>query len=586
MTEPTGTAARPGWLGSLAGLLMRVAPGRWLALMLLALHAAVVLDTEAVVTQAFLLAHYGLFLLWQPLVRSETRIEPRLALAVFAMAALLVLVDSNWVLALWLAVLAGLVGAVAASQNERGPRLAYLFALAYLIALLLAWVLPHSLDDTSLSAVQQAGVRYGLPLLPLLILFLPGARQRSASSTLDFIYGLMLSLLVMVMALGVFAVVAVARVSYAWALVQTLLGMAALLLALSWLWNPRAGFGGLGQVTSRYLLSVGLPFEGWAQRLATLAERERDPESFVRDALADLHELTWIRGGRWQAARGEGSFGEPAGHVVSHAFHGLTLSWQSTRPLTPALALHVRLLSQLLGYFYASKVREQTLREQAYSQAIHDTGARLTHDVKNILQSMKTLIAAADTATPEDGERLQALMKRQLPQLAARLSQTVDKLKQPAEMDAAQIPAQTWWAALQTRYEHDDVQFFADALDGTPLPQDLFDSVADNLLTNALRKRQREPGIAVEVRLAVHPLASLAVTDSGAPVPEHVARNLFLSPVASDFGLGVGLYQAARQAARVGYRLELPDNQAGRVSFRLQATAASSRDSHSGIADF
>ncbi|MDZ7596365.1 MAG: sensor histidine kinase, partial [Thiobacillus sp.] len=83
---------------------------------------------------------------------------------------------------------------------------------------------------------------------------------------------------------------------------------------------------------------------------------------------------------------------------------------------------------------------------------------------------------------------------------------------------------------------------------------------------------QREPGIAVEVRLALHPLVSLAVTDSGKPAPEHVARNLFLSPVASDFGLGVGLYQAARQAARVGYRLELPDNQAGRVSFRLQAT--------------
>ncbi len=576
MSERTETASPLAWLTSLATRFTRVTPGRWLALMLLALHAAVVLDAEAAVTRAFLLAHYGLFLLWQPLVRSEARIEPRLALPVFAMAALLVLADSTWVMALWLAILAGLVGAVATSQNERGPRLAYLLALAYLLFLLLAWVLPQSLGDTSLPEGLQAAVRYGLPLLPLAILFLPAPRQRGASSTLDFIYGLMLSLLVMVVALGAFAVVAVARVSYAWALVQTLLGMATLLLALSWLWNPRAGFAGLGQVTSRYLLSVGLPFEGWAQRLATLAERERDPESFVREALADLHELTWIRGGCWQAARGEGTFGEPAEHALVHSFHGLTLTWQAPRPLTPALALHVRLLSQLLGYFYASKVREQTLREQAYSQAIHDTGARLTHDVKNILQSMKTLIAAADTSTPEDGERLQALMKRQLPQLAARLSQTVDKLKQPAEMDVAQIPAQAWWAALQTRYEHDDVQFFAEALGDTPLPQDLFDSVADNLLTNALRKRQREPGLAVEVRLALHPLVSLAVTDSGAPAPEHVARNLFLSPVASDFGLGVGLYQAARQAARVGYRLELPDNQAGRVSFRLLAMAGSS----------
>ena len=578
MTDYTETAPRPTWLASLAALFTRVPPGRWLAMMLLALHAAVVLDAEAAVTRAFLLAHYGLFLLWQPLVRSEARIEPRLALPVFAMAALLVLVENTWVIALWLAILAGLVGAAATSQHERGQRLAYLFALAYLLGLLMAWVLPRSLGDASLPDALQAGVRFGLPLLPLVILFLPTTRQRSASSTLDFIYGLMLSLLIMVMALGVFAVVAVAKVSYAWALVQTLLGMAGLLLVLSWLWNPRAGFSGLGQATSRYLLSVGLPFEGWAQRLATLAERERDPESFVRDALTDLHELTWIRGGHWQAARGEGQFGEPAEHSLSHTFHGLSLTWQSTRPLTPALALHVRLLSQLLGYFYAAKVREKTLREQAYSQAIHDTGARLTHDVKNILQSMKTLLAAADTSTPEDSERLLALMKRQLPQLAARLSQTVDKLKQPAEMDVAYMPAQTWWTALQTRYEHDDVQFFADALDDTPLPQDLFDSVADNLLTNALRKRQSEPDVAVEVRLALHPLACLTVTDSGTAAPGHVARNLFMSPVASDFGLGVGLYQAARQAARSGYRLELPDNQTGRVTFRLQATDSRPQD--------
>jgi signal transduction histidine kinase len=569
MTEHTETVPR---LTSLTAQFARVMPGRWLALMLLALHAAVVFEADAALARAFLLAHYGLFLLWQPLVRSEARIEPRLALPVFAMAALLVLADSTWVMALWLAVLAGLVGAVATSQTERSQRLAYLLALAYLLSLLLGWVLPQTLGDAALSDALQTAVRYGLPLVPLAILFLPATRQRGASSTLDFIYGLMLSLLIMVVALGAFAVVAVAKVSYAWALVQTLLGMAILLLALSLLWNPRAGFGGLGQITSRYLLSVGLPFEGWAQRLATLAERERDPESFVRDALSDLHELTWIRGGHWRAARGEGSFGEPAEHAVIHAFHGLTLTWQSSRPLTPALALHVRLLSQLLGYFYAAKVREQTLREQAYSQAIHDTGARLTHDVKNILQSLKTLLAAADTSTPEDSERLLALMKRQLPQLAARLSQTVDKLKQPAEMDAAHISAEAWWPALQTRYEHDDVLFFADSLDDTPLPQDLFDSVADNLLTNALRKRQVEPDVAVEVRLALQPLVSLTVSDSGAPAPEHVARNLFLSPVASDFGLGVGLYQAARQAARSRYRLELTDNQAGRVTFRLEAT--------------
>ncbi|MEQ1661252.1 MAG: ATP-binding protein [Thiobacillus sp.] len=560
------------WLSRASTGLIRVAPSRWLALMLLALHVAVVFDVESAVARACLLAHYGLFLLWQPLVKSEAKIEPRLALPVFAMAALLVLVESTWVMALWLAILAGLVGAAATSQNGRGQRWTYLLALTYLLSMLLAWVLPQTLRAEAFPEAIQLAVQYGLPLLPLVILFLPTARQTGTTSTLDFVYGLMLSLLIIVLALGVFAVVAVARVSYAWALVQTLLGMAVLLLALSWLWNPRAGFTGLGQVTSRYLLSVGLPFEGWARRLATLAERERDPESFVRDALADLSELDWIRGGRWQAARGEGAFGDPAPHEINYAFHGLTLTWQSARPLTPALALHVRLLSQLLGYFYAAKVREQTLREQAYSQAIADTGARLTHDVKNILQAMKTLLAAAEVSTPQENDQLLALMKRQLPQLANRLSQTVDKLKQPAEIDVAQVAAEAWWDALRTRYEHDDVQFFAGEIDATPLPQDLFDSVADNLLTNALRKRQAESGVAVAARLTLHPLVSLEVMDSGSAAPEHVARNLFQSPVASDFGLGVGLYQAARQAARAGFRLELAENQPGQVVFRLQAT--------------
>ena len=429
----------------------RVAPSRWLALMLLSLHLAVIFGADAMVMRAFLLAHYGLFLLWQPLVRSEARIEPRLALPVFAMAALLVLVDSPWVMALWLAILAGLVGAVGASQAERGQRLPYSFALAYLLGLLLAWVLPQSVAATQLPDEVRYAVRYGLVLLPLAILFLSPIRRRGDASGLDFIYGVMLSLLIIVVALGTFAVMAIAKNSYAWALVQTLLGMAMLLLALSWLWNPRAGFAGLGQMTSRYLLSVGLPFEGWARQLATLAERERDPESFVRDALSNLQELTWINGVSWKAARGEGQFGQHGASGLDYAFHGLALTWHSPRPLTPALALHVRLLSQLLGYFYAAKVREQTLREHAYSQAIHDTGARLTHDVKNILQAMKSLLAAADISTPEDGERLLALIKRQMPQLVTRLSQTVDKLKQPTEQDAGSANANDWWQALRSR---------------------------------------------------------------------------------------------------------------------------------------
>ncbi len=557
--------------GQVLQLFTGISHARWLALMLLCLHAALAFDIDIELTRAFLMTHYGFFLLWQPLLQGQKKLDARLALPVLGMAVLLVLLPGWWMIALWLAVLTGLVGAVAAGLPGKGQRWIYLLALTYLLMLLLLWVMPRALKDQSLPEAVRYAVQWGLPVLPALILFSRGRTAFSASSALDFFYGLMVFLLVIVLGLGAFAVMAVRQADYVFALVQVLAGMAVLLLVLSWLWNPRAGFSGLGGVMSRYLLSVGLPFEEWARALATRAERERDPETFVRDALTDTGALVWIRGGAWVTARGQGEFGKRAPHVTRHAFHGLSLEWDSERPLSPALALHLRLLSQLLGYFYASKVREQTLRDQAYTQAIHETGARLTHDVKNILQSMKTLMSAAESSGPEDAARLQALLARQIPQLVQRLQNTVDKLKQPHEVDHRQISAREWWDAIQTRYARDPAHFTAVSNEcEKDLPQDLFDSVADNLLTNALRKRKAdgEP-VRVKASLLCGEKIALIVEDDGDAAPEHVARNLFLGPVRSEMGLGVGLYQAARQAAQFGYALRLVENQAGCVRFEL-----------------
>jgi hypothetical protein len=50
---------------------------------------------------------------------------------------------------------------------------------------------------------------------------------------------------------------------------------------------------------------------------------------------------------------------------------------------------------------------------------------------------------------------------------------------------------------------------------------------------------------------------------------DSVASGLFLGPVSSESGFGIGLYHAARYAQAAGYRLELVENRAGRVCFRL-----------------
>ena len=73
----------------------------------------------------------------------------------------------------------------------------------------------------------------------------------------------------------------------------------------------------------------------------------------------------------------------------------------------------------------------------------------------------------------------------------------------------------------------------------------------------------------VEVYFSCARTPYLRVTDVGVPVPVAVAQKLFDAPVPSQTGLGIGLYQAARQAAQHGYRLALAINEPGRVRFEL-----------------
>ena len=88
----------------------------------------------------------------------------------------------------------------------------------------------------------------------------------------------------------------------------------------------------------------------------------------------------------------------------------------------------MRLLTQVVGEFYEGKRREAMLRRNAYLQAVHETGARLTHDMKNLLQSLYTLTSMAPRG---EDDAYGALLQRQLPQLTKRLQGTLDKLRSP-----------------------------------------------------------------------------------------------------------------------------------------------------------
>ena len=55
--------------------------------------------------------------------------------------------------------------------------------------------------------------------------------------------------------------------------------------------------------------------------------------------------------------------------------------------------------------------------------------------------------------------------------------------------------------------------------------------------------------------------------DSGRAVPPEIERLLMRAPLPSAGGLGIGLYQVARQAEASGYALNLECNRDGEVCF-------------------
>lgn len=537
-------------------------------LMLLLLHVAVLRGTGDGWARALLLAHLGLLLLWQPFLRGEHRLSITQAGLIALGATAVMLWLSWWLLAFWVVVLAGLVGGKVFVHQARWQRRCYLVVLLYLLALLAIVILPEIAPRREISDEVRSWAEFGLPLLLLAVAVMPAEPQiAEAPQVIDFFYSVFLMLVVGTVVLGSFTLMTLARLGYLEALMHTVFLIAASILVIGLAWNPRTGFAGLNVFFSRYLFSIGLPVERWLSFLAELSQLETRPERFLAEGMGSLARLPWIAGATWRADEQRGEIGSPSDHAVTYETPELALTIYSRYRTSPALHWHLHLLGQLLAEFYAAKRREQQLRDTSYLRAVHETGARLTHDVKNLLQSLNVLCSVAAQG---DSPQAQALMRRQLPAIAQRLSVTLEKLQRPGEGDAQLAPAHEWWQALVRQYQGQGVEFSAQGLGPeVRLPRALFESVADNLLQNALAKRTAGAGVNVRVALECGAAAELCVCDSGKAVPAELEQALLRAPVPSATGLGIGLYHAARHAESAGYVLSLVSNRDGEVCFAL-----------------
>ena len=544
-------------------------------LMLGVLHLSAMRGAEDFWARALMLAHFGLFILWQPFMRGERQLSAPQTGAIAVVSAGILLFLNWWLLALWVSVFAGIVGGKVFLFQSPWLRRFYLLVLAYLIALLLIWIVPSALLE--LRVPQELGqlAQFGLPVLFLPMLLMP-ARADSVETPqiVDFFYATLLFLLFVVLVLGSFALMRIGRLEYWEALSVSMLVIAAVLLALSIAWNPRASFGGLSMYFSRYLLSIGLPFEQWLLFLAELSQIETRPERLMKEASAGLARLPWVSGGAWRTAEHSGEFGAESKNSAEYNDNSLHLRVFTKHALSPSLVWHFQLLGQLLSEFYVAKLREQKLQQQTYVQAVHETGARMTHDIKNLLQSLNVLCSAIERDSQEQPGEIVTLLRRQLPVVTQRLQQTLDKLQTPQTGSGRYETANSWWEGLKRNYKDRGVEFAGGKIgDDMPLPKELFDSAAENLIQNALEKRKLDEAIGVKVEFRCAEAIEFSVCDSGEPVPADVLQGLLRAPVRSSSGFGIGLYQTALLAETAGFALRLSSNEPGAVCFTLSGEA-------------
>ncbi|KAA3651766.1 MAG: sensor histidine kinase [Proteobacteria bacterium] len=541
------------------------------------LHLGMLQGVESLAGRTLLLAHLGVFLIWQPVVRGGYRLATRDVLAMVAAIVVFLLTMSWGVLAIWLMVLAGVIGGGAFAEVTARGRLPYQLAVAYLVCSLFMLVLPRVVPvpvaERPLFDVLALTV---LPALALVVMLLPAAREASRRpGAIDFLSAILLFLVLALSTLGGFAFMWLLHLPYLVALVTALFAMAMVLFVLAWAWHPSIGGPQLGMVFARRVLSTGLSFEEWLHELASVSVSAETPEALADQACRRMLRIPGVCGGHWRLAEGEGGFGEPASVARQLTQEGLTVTLYLRRAPSPALSWHFSLMVRMLAEFCREKRHARQLETLSYLRAIHETGARLTHDVKNLLQSLNTLCYTA-ARSEVDEAALRTLVARQLPVITRRLASTLEKLNHPEALPGELVPVVVWWQDISARHAASGVRFVAQGdFDGERVPLAVFNSVVDNLVQNALDKRLLAPGLAITVRLSGGAgQVALEVEDDGEALPVALARQVMRAPVASQSGLGMGLYQVARLADEAGYRLSLSCNRDGAVRFRLDQTAA------------
>ena len=537
-----------------------------LGLMLFSLLMAIFVGPESKLSPSLLITHFGLFLLWQPILKQEQSFST-IKLALLSIFVLTFILWFNlWISVFWMLLLLSLLtGRIFARGIGRA---AYGLAVVIIFLELILIINPELFGLSGLSTSLNTTIELILLALPLSLVFIPS--RKTQPSHIDFIRGFFVVILTLFLCMGSALTAFSSGTPYLQSLVITIFIAALFLFATAVLWTPRAGFSGFAQLWEKYLLNIGGPFEDWISRLAAIeANTNIRPEQFLKTSIQHLISRSWVCGVHWQENNQKQLSGKQSNHLTNYVDDDFEITLYTYNPVGPSLLLHTKLLLGVLCFYYRAKLQEQQLIKQAHLRAIYETGSKLTHDVKNILQSTQTMtqIVLDEDTRLED---VQIILQQQLPLLTQRLKTTLDKLSDPEQEQSKTATISSWWSQIKVRNNRRNIDFLESLECDFDIPVDTYDSIIENLLDNARSKRILEPNIEIVVRLECHNNSlRLTVCDTGKAIPDQLAEILFTTPLDSEDGFGIGLYQCQQQALRHDIELELYENTGGRVCFRL-----------------
>lgn len=545
---------------------------RILGLMLFSLLLALFLGDDSGLARSLLTVHFGLFLLWQPVVNQKASFSALNLIFLISFILIFIVLFNLWLATFWMLLLLSLLtGRIFARGLGRAV---YGLAVVILFMQLTLVITPELFKLGGIPEPIKTSFNSLLLALSFLLVLTPSSSRYT--SHVDFIRGFMVVILTLFLCMGSVLAAFATQHPYLHALAGTILIAAVFLFALAILWAPRAGFAGLARLWEKYLLNIGGPFEQWLSKLSALeANAHIKPDDFLEASINFLLDRHWISGFEWQTSHSNHKQGARSQHVVTYTDKAVELKLYAHNPIGPALLLHTKLMLSVITFYYSAKLQEQQLIKQAHLRAIYETGSKLTHDIKNILQSTQALaqVVQDDQHRTED---VAQLLRKQLPLLTQRLKSTLEKLSAPREQQASQVSLQQWWQQLKDRYIGREINFSESIAGDCEISAENFDSILENLLQNAREKRIREPDIAIDVELSAEATGetqriSITVADTGAAIAEELSQQLFRDALQSESGFGIGLYQSHQQAKRMGYQLILQDNRPGRVCFKLSS---------------